>query len=237
MEKLATVDTISKSFETEEGEQQVLRNISFDIFSGELLCIVGPSGCGKSTFLRILAGTQVPSSGTFKLEKPTRISFVFQQFALFPWFTVAENISFPLKMSGVSSKNVVSQLINEVGLSGAENKHPKELSGGMKQRVGIARALAPSPDLIFLDEPFSALDTFTAQTLRKELLSIWKTHKMTIVLVTHSVEEAVDLADRVLVMKSGRIIEEVKVSLTRPRNERSKQFFALVDKIVKSLHI
>ncbi len=222
---------VSKSFKTSEGHLLALENIDLSVDNEEFACLVGPSGCGKSTVLRLVSGVETPTRGEIHLHgKP---AMVFQQFALFPWLTVRENIEFPLKMRNINNMAKVTELISEMGLSGFENKHPKELSGGMKQRVGIARALSVDPEVLLLDEPFSALDTFTAKSLRLELLKVWQAHKMTILMVTHLVEEAVELADKIVVMSSrpGKILKVMDNKLSRPRNVRSKEFFKLVDEI------
>lgn len=237
--KVIEVSGISKSFLVDDKKTQALSNVSFGVEKGEFLCIVGPSGCGKSTLLRILAGTEKPDGGELTFSDNTNFSFVFQGFALFPWLTASENINFPLQFKAEKGKKEkVTQLIKEMGLGGFEDKHPRELSGGMKQRVGIARALAISPDILLMDEPFSSLDAFTAKSLRKEILDIWKKMKMTIVMVTHLVEESVELADRVLLMtpRPGTIQEEFKIDLSRPRDNRSPDFFEMVDKIQGKIH-
>ncbi len=214
---------------------EVLRDINFEVGRGEFLSIVGPSGGGKSTLLRILAGFIQPTRGIIEKDYK-KLSMVFQNFAIFPWLTVVENIEFGLKMSGISTKErarIVQEKIKEVGLVGFEHKYPKELSGGMRQRVGIARALALNPDVLLMDEPFSSLDTFTAEKLRQEVMEIWLKYKMTVVMVTHLVEEAVELSDRIVVLSSlpGTVKFELNINLTRPRNKRSVEFFSLVDKV------
>lgn len=225
------LSNISKTFWTAEGTTLALTNVNLEVNSGEFVCLVGPSGCGKSTILRIITGLEKASTGDIKTEGEP--SMVFQQFALFPWLTVAENIAFPLKMQGKPAHKKVTELISEMGLKGFEDKHPKELSGGMKQRVGIARALATDPQVLLLDEPFSALDTFTAKTLRQELLKVWRARKMTVLMVTHLVEESVELADKIAVMSArpGTILQTLDNKLDRPRNVRSREFFKLVDTI------
>lgn len=234
---MLTLTNISKTFTTAQGTLLAVDSIDFTVADGEFVCLVGPSGCGKSTILRLISGLEKPTSGHLKLEGDPAI--VFQQFALFPWLTVAENIAFPLKMAGRVDHKKVAELISEMGLRGFEDKHPKELSGGMKQRVGIARALSVDPQVLLLDEPFSALDTFTAKTLRQELLKVWLARKMTILMVTHLVEEAVELADKILVMspRPGKIIKTFDTKLARPRNVRSPAFFKLVDEIDTSITI
>lgn len=225
----------------EEGKRklEVIKDVSFEVRKGEFLSIVGPSGGGKSTLLRIIAGLIKQTSGSLELSS-NKMAMVFQNFAIFPWLTVCENIEFGLKMSGVSAKKrgtIVREKIKEVGLTGFEDKYPKELSGGMRQRVGIARALAVSPEILLVDEPFSSLDSFTAEKLREDLLNIWLRYKMTVVMVTHLVEEAVQLSDRILVLspRPATIKLEVDVPLERPRNRRSGEFYALVDKITAEI--
>lgn len=236
--EIVKLKNVSKDFLTEGKPVQVLREITFSVNKGEFLSLVGPSGCGKSTLLRIISGVEKPDMGGVELANGSKLAFVFQQFALFPWLTVRENVEFPLKMAGEGKTLAkVEKLISDLGLKGFENKHPKELSGGMKQRVGIARALAKEPDVILMDEPFSALDAFTAASLRKEILAIWKQVKTTVIMVTHLVDEAVEMSDRVLLLtaRPGKIEDEVAIELPRPRNSRSKGFFEIVDKITNEI--
>ena len=233
---LLSAKNIDKSFLLESGKQKVLDDISIDIESHEFVCLVGPSGCGKSTLLRVFSGLIKPDHGSVDLKKGTSLSFVFQSFGLFPWLNVEENIGFGLKMEGYNEnyiKEEVRKRIIQMGLDGFETKHPKELSGGMKQRVGIARALAVDPDILLLDEPFSALDVFTAEKLRQDLLDIWKYSKLTIIMVSHLVDETVELADRVIVLSSkpGQIKKEIKIKLSRPREARSEEFYKYVDEL------
>jgi len=238
--KVIELKSISQFFEMKNKKQHVLEDINFSISSGEFVCIVGPSGCGKSTLLKIASGIAKPTSGNVKIGE-RKLAMVFQNFALFPWLTVEENVAFGLKMSGVSEseiEKIVKTEIKNMGLSGVEKKHPKELSGGMKQRVGIARALAVNPDILFLDEPFSALDIFTAKKLRADLLSIWRERELTVVMVSHLVEEAVELADKIIVMSvsPGKIKKIISNNLSRPRNLRSDNFYRLVDEIEAAIH-
>ena len=238
--KVIELKSISQFFEMKNKKQHVLEDINFSISSGEFVCIVGPSGCGKSTLLKIASGIAKPTSGNVKIGE-RKLAMVFQNFALFPWLTVEENVAFGLKMSGVSEseiEKIVKTEIKNMGLSGVEKKHPKELSGGMKQRVGIARALAVNPDILFLDEPFSALDIFTAKKLRADLLSIWRERELTVVMVSHLVEEAVELADKIIVMSVslGKIKKIISNNLSRPRNLRSDNFYRSVDEIEAAIH-
>ncbi len=226
---------IEKHFDDDGGYQRVLHSISFDVNDGEFLAVMGPSGCGKSTLLRIMAGLIQPSGGTIE-NRPQRAGFVFQNFGLMPWLNVEQNIGYGLKMAGVSTnkvKHAVADEIERLGLTGLEKSHPKELSGGQKQRVGLARALAIQPDVLMLDEAFSALDAFTADELRKDVLSIWKSLGMSIVMVTHLPSEAVQMADRIIVLSQGpgHIVETVNVGLPRPRKLRSTDFYHLVDRL------
>lgn len=236
MEPIISVKNISKEFIVEGDQQIILRDINFVALKHEFICIVGPSGCGKSTLLRIMAGLEKSSSGSIEMEAGSKLAMVFQNFALFPWLNVEENVGFGLRLLDGEAKansDKVKKYISEMGLTGVEEKHPKELSGGMRQRVGIARALAIEPDILFLDEPFSALDTFTSTRLRRELLNIWQEKNLTVVMVSHLIEEAVELADRIIVLSAnpGSVQSIEEIELPRPRNIRSEEFFKYVDKI------
>lgn len=233
--KIIKIRRVSLSYK-ENGEKfPVLDDISFDVVPGEFICIVGSSGGGKSTLLRILASLQQQTEGKI-INMPEQLGFVFQNFALFPWLDVESNVSFGLRMQGLSKNQIhkrVREEIARIGLEGFEKSHPKELSGGMKQRVGIARALAVHPKVLLLDEPFSALDEITAKGLRYDLLRIHQQTKETIIMITHLVEEAVELADRIIVMspRPGRVRKIIANDMPRPRNTRSREFFRLVDEI------
>lgn len=240
MDSLIKVENIYKDFFLDGKKQSVLEDISFEVEKGDFVCLIGPSGCGKSTLLRIIANLIKPSSGAVSLSSKLKLSMVFQNFALFPWLTVKENISFGLHVRGDSQdtiNSVADRLVDEMGLSGFEDKHIKELSGGMKQRVGIARALAMEPDILLLDEPFSALDIFTANKLRDDLLKIWKKNNLTIIMVSHLIEEAIQLADKIVVLSSGpgKIKEVRKIDLARPRNARTESFYNYVDELQKMI--
>jgi len=248
---LIRIEQVGKTFYGAKGDLLSLDNVSFGIEDTEFLAIIGPSGCGKSTILRMIAGLDFPTQGRIYFQdKPIRgpvpgISMVFQNFALLPWETAKENVLIALDtkaMSRQEKQEAAKALLKKLGLEGFENNYPSELSGGMKQRVGIARALAVAPDVLLLDEPFSSLDEVTAKELRKETLRIWNNrteHPDTFVLVTHLVEEAVLMADRVLVMapRPGRMIAEVKIDIPRPRFDyvRSSIFFDHVDRIEEIL--
>ena len=221
--------------------------MDFSIEPGKIIALLGASGCGKSTLLRILSGLSQPSSGAlFWHGKPLRdqsphVAIVFQSFALFPWLTVLENVEAPLEARGVGDverRKRALRTLDTVGLDGFETAYPKELSGGMKQRVGFARALVVEPEVLFMDEPFSALDVLTAENLRGELLELWLNKKMTtsaIFIVTHNIEEAVMLADRIVVLgrNPARIRSDFNVRLPQPRDRKSARFVELVDYIYK----
>jgi NitT/TauT family transport system ATP-binding protein len=206
-----------------------LTNFSLDIAEGEFVSIVGPSGCGKSTFLNIILGLIEPVSGVIQLNG-TRISgpgqeraMVFQEFGLLPWRSVTANVELGLELKGVASAKRAArakELINLVGLKGFETHYPHELSGGMKQRVGLARALATEPEVLLMDEPFAALDAQTRDLMQTELLQIWERSKKTVLFVTHSIEEAAYLSDRVIVMtaRPGRTKDVIQIDLPRPRD-------------------
>ena len=228
---------------------EVVSPTNIKIMPGKILALLGPSGCGKSTLLRMLTGLSRPSAGEVlwhghKLsDKSPNVGIVFQSFALFPWLTVFQNVEAPLEARGVAPlerHKRALHILDAVGLDGFENAYPKELSGGMKQRVGFARALVIEPEVLFMDEPFSALDVLTAETLRNELLELWHDKKIptrAIFIVTHNIEEAVVLADRVIVLASNpaRIREDFEITLPQPRSRKSEPFEALVDHIYRVL--
>lgn len=215
---------------TEKPKKWVVEDFNLEVSQGEFFCLVGPSGCGKSTVLRLISGLDQPSSG--EIIKPSSCGIVFQSGALFPWLSAFENIAFGLQMKGEKDiREKVTEYLKLVELEGSGKKYPRELSGGQKQRVGIARALAINPECLLLDEPFSALDSLISDELRQDLLSIWQKTGKTMVMVSHSLEEAVFLADRVGVMKEGHLEKIVEISLKRPRNEEDKEFLEKVEEI------
>jgi len=230
------VSGVSKQYASEQGTVQALADVTFQVDSGELVCIVGPSGCGKTTLFRILAGLEpatrgeVTLNGSVVTEPTPNMGIVFQEYHLFPWRTVRGNIAFGLEkavgLDGTDRDQRVQQLVDLVGLAGFEDSYPKSLSGGMKQRVALARALAIDPALLLMDEPFGAVDAQTRERLQAELLEIWQETGKTILFVTHDVEEAVTLADRVVVMgrDPGQIREIVAVDLDRPRSRGDAAF-------------
>jgi NitT/TauT family transport system ATP-binding protein len=213
-----------------------ISDINLEVEKGEFLCLIGPSGCGKSTILKLIAGLEQPSVGT--IEKPQGVGMVFQSGALLPWLTVEENVAFPIYAKGANkekAEDITSKYIQMVALDGFKLKYPRELSGGQKQRVGIARALASEAEVLLLDEPFSALDPVTTNELHKDLLQIWKETGKTIVMVSHLIEEAILLSDRIVIMQQGKLKNIVDVNLKRPRNDESKEFLKILDVIKKSL--
>jgi NitT/TauT family transport system ATP-binding protein len=223
------VNDLGKRYVTNEAEVVALKNINLDIREGEFISLLGPSGCGKSTLLKIIAGLLGATDGTVRIDGnsitapgPER-AVVFQDYALFPWMTVESNVEFGLEARGVSPAErhkVSAELLGVVGLRDFAKKYPHHLSGGMKQRVSIARALAVDPKFLLMDEPFGALDAQTRSTMQEELLRIWKSYRKTVVFVTHSIEEAIYLSDRIVVMtaRPGRIKTIVEVTEERPRD-------------------
>jgi NitT/TauT family transport system ATP-binding protein len=217
---------LSVTFMDEKGELEALDEISFDVHPQEFVCVIGPSGSGKSTLLRVLAGLLQPTGGevAFAEGSQPRIGVVFQQANLMPWRTVLENISLPLELRGVDSKEArqrAEELIQTVGLAGFAHTWPRNLSGGMAQRVAIARALIQDPDLLLLDEPFGSLDALTREHMGNELLDLWQSRRKTVIMVTHSISEAILLSDRVLVFspRPGRVSLDLTVNLPRPRSD------------------
>ncbi|MCQ4041580.1 nitrate/sulfonate/bicarbonate ABC transporter ATP-binding protein [Streptantibioticus rubrisoli] len=243
---IVRAEAVTKTFTTPDGrELPVLDAISMRVDEGEIVALLGKSGSGKSTLLRCLAGLIAPSAGTVSYRGTPLtatnpgVAMVFQSFALLPWLTVQQNVELSLQARGVAEeerRERALRAIDLIGLDGFEGAYPKELSGGMRQRVGVARALVVEPDALFMDEPFSALDVLTAENLRGEIVGLWEGHEApvrSVLIVTHNIEEAVLLADRILVLSSnpGRIRAELTVGLPRPRDRRTAQFEALVDTV------
>jgi NitT/TauT family transport system ATP-binding protein len=244
---LLNVSHVSKHFMKGSGQAgvPVLDDVSLTMNDGEIVGLLGRSGCGKSTLLRIVSGLIQPSAGDVAylgqhVDKPADgIAMVFQSFALFPWLNVQENVEFGLRAQGVAEQEAHARAlkaIDLIGLDGFETAYPKELSGGMRQRVGFARALVVNPNILLMDEPFSALDVLTAETLRTDLLDLWTEGRLpikAILMVTHNIEEAVLMCDRILVLSSnpGRVAAEIKVTLKHPRNRLDPEFRQLVDTI------
>lgn len=226
------VEHLYKAYEEREGKMYyILNDVNLEIKTGEFICILGKSGCGKSTLLNLLAGYLKPDKGNIKMDdKPingpgAERGVVFQQHALFPWLTVSQNIEFGLKLKrDKNRKNVVKEYIQMVGLEEYKNAYPSGLSGGMAQRVGIARALANNPKVLLMDEPLGALDALTRDSMRREIGRIWKLTNKTVVFITHSVPEAVYLADRVIILDHGKITLDQRIQLERPRDILDKQF-------------
>ncbi|HEX7706201.1 MAG TPA: ABC transporter ATP-binding protein [Thermoanaerobaculia bacterium] len=222
------------------GTMKVLDSINLDVNEGELVCLLGPSGCGKSTMLNIVGGFVAPSEGEVTIDgepvtgpDPRRI-FVFQERGVFPWLTVEGNVGFGLAGRPAEERRErIEYYIQLVGLSGFEKAYPRELSGGMKQRLEVARALAVDPDVLYLDEPFGALDSITRLQMRRELLRIWEAERKTILFVTHDIDESVQIADRVVVLSArpGRIRRIVEIDIPHPRDLSDSRYIALRDEI------
>jgi NitT/TauT family transport system ATP-binding protein len=248
LEPIIRAQAVEKFYLQPDGNRiEVISPVNLDVEPGKIITLLGPSGCGKSTLLRILTGLSKPSSGQVLwhgqpiTSENAGVAIVFQSFALFPWLTVLDNVEAPLEARGVPAverHKRALRILDTVGLDGFESAYPKELSGGMKQRVGFARALVVEPEVLFMDEPFSALDVLTAENLRNELLELWISKKMptsAIFIVTHNIEEAVLLADRVIVLARNPawVRADFSVELTHPRDRKSPRFVELVDYIYK----
>jgi NitT/TauT family transport system ATP-binding protein len=242
---LLELKNVSRLYGKAPKQFTAVQDVSLTIHPGEFVCLLGPSGCGKSTLLRMITGLNPVSAGEvlYKGQPQQGVNphatIVFQTFALYPWLTVQQNVEVALKARGVAEadrRKKADRLLDQVGLDGFEGAYPRELSGGMRQKVGFARAMAVEPQLFCLDEPFSALDVLSAEALRGELLELWTTKSIpteAVLMVTHNIEEAVFLADRIIVMKKdpGRVLAEVNVTLHHPRNRKDTAFQALVDKV------
>jgi NitT/TauT family transport system ATP-binding protein len=243
---LYAIDHVSHTFVLPSGQRlEVLSDVSVEIREDQVVALLGPSGCGKSTILRILAGLIQPTSGAVRVRgAPLQgmapgVAIVFQGFALFPWMTVVENVRVVLQAAGLPAAEAdarIAEAIRMVGLTGFEEAYPRELSGGMKQRVGMARALSLRPEALFMDEPFSQVDALTAEALRAEILDIWAVHDQNpsaILLVSHDIKEVVTMADRIVVLSAnpGRVRTVVENTLPRPRDARSPEVLAMVDRL------
>ncbi len=247
--ELLTLRNVVKSYGTAPKQFIAVQDVNMQVRAGELVCLLGPSGCGKSTLLRVIAGLTSASAGEVLYRgKPVtgvnpHATIVFQTFALYPWLTVQQNVEVALKARGVPQterRSRALRLIDVVGLDGFESAYPRELSGGMRQKVGFARAMAVEPELLCLDEPFSALDVLSAQALRGELLELWLNKSIptqAILMVTHNIEEAVQMADRVIIMDKdpGRIVGEMPITLRHPRLRKDTAFQFVVDKVYEAV--
>lgn len=240
LKKVFTSDNNSKVLALEE--------VNLNINEQEFICLIGPSGSGKSTLLRLMEGLIFPTEGSVvvqnrKVEGPTPdASMVFQEYSLMPWKNIIDNVSFGLEIKGMNKNEryeIASKYINKFGLNGFEKSLPHELSGGMKQRAAIARAIAVAPNILFMDEPFGALDAYTRFQMQKDLISFWLEEKRTVVFVTHSVEEAVFLSTRVVLMspRPGKIYKEYNIDLPYPRNRFDKKFIDYFETIMKDMEI
>jgi NitT/TauT family transport system ATP-binding protein len=243
------VSEVEKTFSDKQGgEKQVLVPVNLTVHQGEFLCLLGPSGCGKTTLLNMMAGFDFPTRGTIKINgeevmapNPKYLT-IFQNYGLYPWRSVLGNVEYGLEVQGVPKeerRQKAMELIKLVGLTGALHNHPHELSGGMQQRVAIARALAVDPEILFMDEPFGALDAMTRHKMQEELIRIWQEKNKTIVFVTHDIDEAVYLADRVAIMTvhPGKIEEIMPIELGRPRDRTSYDFIRIRDKVYQAFQL
>ncbi|MCR5347213.1 MAG: ABC transporter ATP-binding protein [Fretibacterium sp.] len=247
METVIKVEHVGKEFDPgKKNALEVLSDVSFEVKENEFICIVGPSGCGKSTLLRILSGLESATEGQVlyrgePLREPRReIGVVFQNYSLMPWLTVRENISLGLKFQRVNRqeiRKIVQEYLEMIGMESFAEAYPHELSGGMRQRVAIARSLASDPDVVLMDEPFGALDAYTRILLQKELLRIWNLRRKTILFVTHGVDESVTLADRILLMsrRNHNIVHTYDVDMERPRDRTDPRYGRLTQTLLEAL--
>jgi ABC-type nitrate/sulfonate/bicarbonate transport system ATPase subunit len=237
-----TIKNVSKSYPKSKGKRrvEVLKDITLTVKKGEFLVLLGPSGCGKSTFLRILAQLDTKTAGTIEYGEgynQDNISFVFQNFGVLPWLTISKNVELALIGRGIEvieRLKRVDEVLEELGLAAFKDRYPHELSGGMRQRVGLARAFVTRPEVIFLDEPFSELDFFTAKNLRGVLSDMWQKYGTTIIMVSHYIDEAVLLSDRIAVFgdRPSSIIHVFENNVARPRDHRSKAFYEMEDAVL-----
>lgn len=242
---------ITKTYQTNGSRKTILKNVCLEISGGEFVSLLGPSGCGKTTLLTIIAGFQNPNAGTvwFNGKKVSRPGpdrgFVFQDFALFPWMTVKENILFPMKQQNIpknQQQKKLQQLLNMAQLNGSENLYPSQISGGMKQRTAVIRALASDPEVLLMDEPFGAVDYQMRHNLQEEFESLWQINPKPVIMVTHDVDEAIYMSDRVIVMSAnqGAIFHDLKIDIPRPRQRMGIEFqnyYKLLTDLLKNLNV
>ncbi|MCR5691913.1 MAG: ABC transporter ATP-binding protein [Eubacterium sp.] len=247
-ENIIQIKDVSRTYlDADKENVEALKNVSLNIKQGEFVSIIGPSGCGKTTLLRLIAGLDRPESGKVLLEEKEiqepgpETGYVFQQGGLFPWLTVKDNVAIGLKARRVykENKHKVTELLKAVGLEDFKSAYPHQISGGMAQRVSMARALINDPKVLLLDEPMGALDAFTRIDLQDKILELWKEKNTTMVLVTHDVDEAIYLSDKIVIMtqRPGKISEVMEVKLPRPRNRATEEFSVYRSKILKKLHL
>lgn len=246
--EVIVIKNLEHEFDDRRGTVTTFKNINFKMYENEFVSLIGPSGCGKSTLLRVIAGLIKPREGEVylegkKVEKPSRkIAFVFQHYALYPWLTVFDNVAVPLRLRKEKEEAIrsrVKKMIKSVGLAGFETFYPISLSGGMKQRVALARAFVTNPTVLFMDEPFSALDYLTAQKMYDEVLKIWRKFKCTAIMVSHNIKETLYLSDRMIVLSKlpAHIVGDIKIKQKRPRNLKSRSILrkeTLLKKLLKT---
>lgn len=248
MPGLVELADVSQLYATTDGQPTwALQAISLRIDPGEFVCVIGPSGCGKTTLLHLIAGFFRPTDGEIRFNgmpivgpSPSR-GVVFQEYALFAWMTALQNVEFGLRMRGVARqerRERAMRLLNKVGLARVARRYPHELSGGMRQRVAVARALVNEPEMLLMDEPFAAVDAMTRTTLQEELLRIWQEVRLSVLFITHNIDEAIFLGERVLVMSAhpGRVRRDVRITLPYPRSRSSPEFAELYTQIGREIH-
>lgn len=244
--KKVTFENVNKQFVQKGQALEVLQDVNLSVDEGEFVCFLGPSGCGKSTLLNIAGGFEEPTSGQVYVDgdrvigPDSRRVFVFQEYGIFPWASVWDNVVLGIRNRTKDEQTSIAQAtIDLVGLTGFERAYPMELSGGMKQRVEVARALAVSPDVIYMDEPFGALDSLTRLTMRSELIRIWEQRRMTVLFVTHDVDEAIQLAERIVVFSArpGRVQDVVEVDLPHPRDLGSAEYGRIKNRLYELLGV
>lgn len=242
------IENAAKVFHSKKGDTTALEDIDLEIYDDEFVCLLGPSGCGKTTLLRMIGGLDVPTSGKVEIDgkivdKPSpKMTMVFQEYSLYPWRTIGDNVGFGLEMMGIKKEErdkIVAERLKDVGLSEFAKSYPHELSGGMRQRAAVARALASDPAVMLMDEPFGALDAQTRNKMQNELLRLWESTKKTILFVTHSVDEAVYLSDRIVILtpRPGKIHKIYDVPLKRPRDRTSVEFANIRKSVLREIEM